>query len=321
MGKREKNKKKYKQTIFKILFGSLLLGIFISFSFGNFETIQVYNTALPEHNAANTIEDLKENGCIVLNYHKIQKTTPVSKAFNLFIQNNSTKYYTLNSDAFEKQMQYLHDNQIPVLSEHELKQHLEKKTIPAFCATITFDDVDSSVYDLAFPILKKYHFPFSVYQIIGHTGEYFKGYHLSSWEELNEMKDSGLGTIGLHTYDMHYIDSNENKPPFLIENNEEWFQEDLLQSIEVYRENMQADPTSFAYPFGLGNSNLDQILIKNNITLRYSLFPGVITQDFDLLNAKEEIPRYLVTNENFEIVETAFHLMKERIKTEEKEAA
>lgn len=308
--KKSQKHPKLKMHLFKIVFGMLLFAIVATFSFGNYSTIESFNKDLPEHNDSRTIDNLKENGCIVLNYHRIQKKNKISNIMSIFVHNNNTKYYSVSLENFEKQMQYLHDNNIPVFSEKELLTRLETKTIPKYCATITFDDVDSTVYENAFPVLKKFNFPFSVYQIIGHTGEYFKGYHLSSWEELKEMRDSGLASIGLHTYDMHYIDPQENKPPFLLDGNGEWFEEDLTKSIDEYRDNMGEEPFSFAYPFGMGLPHLDKILAKKNIKLRYSLYPGVISQTFDFQNIEDELPRFLVTNDNFDMVEKAFDLMK-----------
>lgn len=316
--KKSQKQSKIKSRLFKLIFGLLLFGIIATFSFGNYATIESFNKDLPEHNDARTLDSLKDNGCIVLNYHRIQKKDKLSNVMSIFVQNNNTKYYSVSLENFEKQMQYLHDNNIPVFSEKELLQRLETKTIPQYCATITFDDADSSVYEHAFPILKKYNFPFSVYQIIGHVGEYFKGYHLSSWNELREMRDSGLASIGLHTYDMHYIDTQVNKPPFLIEGNEEWFEEDLSKSITEYRNNLGEDPFSFAYPFGMGLPQLDKILVKKNIKLRYSLYPGVVSQNFNFQNIEEELPRFLVTNDNFDIVEKAFDLMKKPVQETDK---
>lgn len=253
--------------------------------------------------------DSKENifdptirGCIVLNYHRISDDTQVYRFVAKTTENNSLKYFTVHTDIFREQMQYLKDNNIKVLSEKELHTHMKKNTVPERCATITFDDIDRSVYTLAYPILKEFNFPFSFYVVAGRTGEYYNGINMATWDDDREMVESGLGTAGLHTYDMHYIDEDTNLPPFLLKKNRKEFKEDVKKSIEEYEEELGFKPQSFAYPFGRGESATDKILQKQKIPMIYTLYHDVVTNETSM----SVIPRFLVTNSNFGYVEQYF---------------
>lgn len=60
---------------------------------------------------------------------------------------------------------------------------------------LTFDDGFRGVYDNVYPIAKKYNIPFTIFLIINDIG---KDNYLN-WEQVKEMKNSGLVTIGTHS--------------------------------------------------------------------------------------------------------------------------
>ena len=77
---------------------------------------------------------------------------------------------------------------------------------------VTFDDGYRSVYDHAWPMLKMFRIP-AVDHVVGSwleekdtvdfDGRSSRGGKLMSWEELREMRESGLVEIGSHSYDLH----------------------------------------------------------------------------------------------------------------------
>src|SRR5512140_1279369 len=65
--------------------------------------------------------------------------------------------------AFEAQMKELKDKGITVISMQDLLAWKRgEKNIPPRCAVITFDDGYKSQYEVAWPILKKYAYPFTM---------------------------------------------------------------------------------------------------------------------------------------------------------------
>ncbi len=79
---------------------------------------------------------------VVLQYHHISDKTPKSTS--------------TSTALFEAHLQYLEDNQFNVMDIRELRKLIKKKaTPPDRTVIITFDDGYRSVYDNAYPLLKK----------------------------------------------------------------------------------------------------------------------------------------------------------------------
>lgn len=100
--------------------------------------------------------------------------------------------------TFEKQMRFLkewHYNVLPLESVAELIRN--KKKIPARTVAVTFDDGYRDNYTYAFPILKKYNLPATIFIIVNEVDLPDR----LTWEEIKVMRDSGLITFGSHALD------------------------------------------------------------------------------------------------------------------------
>ena len=62
------------------------------------------------------------------------------------------------------------------------------------------------------------------------VGNVFCNMKMCTWDQLNEMKNSGLASFGSHTFDMHYVD---DKAIFLKNNQVNDFKEDIIKSKKV----------------------------------------------------------------------------------------
>ena len=87
----------------------------------------------------------------VLGYHNFSKKAPVTQML-------------MRTSEFREQMEYLRRAGITVISMQEfLEWRLGSRTLPARCALITLDDGWKSVYTDAYPILKEYGYPFTLF--------------------------------------------------------------------------------------------------------------------------------------------------------------
>jgi poly-beta-1,6-N-acetyl-D-glucosamine N-deacetylase len=86
----------------------------------------------------------KEGRIIILMYHRI-------------VEGSTDNLYERNSSDFENDIKYLNDNNIKVISFHDLEGIKETGVMPSGnCAILTFDDGDVSWYSIVRPILLKH---------------------------------------------------------------------------------------------------------------------------------------------------------------------
>ena len=96
--------------------------------------------------------------------------------------------------AFEAQMKELKDRGITVISMQDLLALKRgEKNIPPRCAVVTFDDGWKSQYEVAWPIMKKYGYPFTMFIYTeGVRGGSLGGGEAITWEQLADMRDNGV---------------------------------------------------------------------------------------------------------------------------------
>lgn len=69
----------------------------------------------------------------------------------------------MNPEAFAERMQFLSDKKIPVLELSRALECLDSGTLPACSTVITIDDGFYSVFKCAYPVLREFSFPSTVY--------------------------------------------------------------------------------------------------------------------------------------------------------------
>ena len=179
---------------------------------------------------------------VVLQYHHISTETPPATS--------------ISPERFVQHMAWLADNQYQILSMADLVELLrKKKTLPDKAAVITFDDGYTSIYSAAWPVLRQYKWPFTVFVNSQHHDD--KNRQYMSWEQLREMAKAGV-TIGNHSVShAHMIRQNPE------EKESDWLARSRRE-IEYAQKRIDAELGRqlrvFAYPFGEHNSALESLL-------------------------------------------------------------
>lgn len=121
-------------------------------------------------------------GVPVLNYHQINN------------QDHNT--LTLSATEFEAQINYLSREGYTPISPNQLADYLQYgKKLPPYPVLITLDDGYADNYQVAYPILQKYHFTATIFVITDFVSHYKK---YLTWQEIQEMSDNGFTFEG-HT--------------------------------------------------------------------------------------------------------------------------
>ncbi|MEK4418734.1 MULTISPECIES: polysaccharide deacetylase family protein [Bacillus] len=225
------------------------------------------------------VKKLSGNGCIVLNYHRIRPGNAIIKYLAKVSRNPELTTYSVFKDDFIEQITFLQKHKFQFITPKELYDYInQQKKMPSKCAMITFDDIDQSVYHYAYPFLKQQQIPFTIFIITGEVGNpNFKGLTMSNWDQIFEMTRSNLITVGTHTHQLHYIENGE-KPPFLKSENISKFITDSKRAKQVFYDHFGYEPKYFAYPYGFGTPQTDNILLSEQYDLLFTLSPGIVNE-------------------------------------------
>ena len=155
------------------------------------------------------------------------------------------------AEIFERQMKYLKDNGYRVIGPEELLDFLDyRKAIPKKAVMISIDDGYRSVYNVAYPILKKYGFGATLFVYIDYVGVSSKAL---TWDHLRELKRDGF-YIGSHSVahsDLSKQKNNENGKAYLAR-----LKREVFRSKEIIDKKLNQDTLIFSYPFGRRNQTV-----------------------------------------------------------------
>jgi len=156
-----------------------------------------------------------------------------------------SKKMTVSQAMFEQQMGLLKEKGYRVISMDQLFDFLEfKGSIPAKSVVLTFDDGWLSVYQIAFPILKKYGYPATLFiytNVIDSTPKTL------TWKLLQEMATQGID-VQCHTQSHRNLALPEKKESF-----RDYFhnlERELSECKETVRRKLNLDVKYLAYPYG-----------------------------------------------------------------------
>jgi len=168
--------------------------------------------------------------------------------------------------TFERQMRFLKEHRYQVLPLEDIASLIrEKKRIPAKAIAITFDDGYKDNYTYAFPVLRKYNLPATLFVIINEIGRTKPRQDRLSWEELNRMQESGLITIGSHA---------TGPEPLVNIKSEEGLKQQIFDSKKLLESKLGRPVHTFSYPEGRFNDRIRQLVIGAGYRVAVATNPG-----------------------------------------------
>jgi peptidoglycan/xylan/chitin deacetylase (PgdA/CDA1 family) len=101
-------------------------------------------------------------------------------------------WFDTTLETFRSQLDAIRRGGFHVITLAALRDHLERGTpVPAKPLVLTFDDDGHGIYDNAFPLLRKYGFPATLFVHTNFVGTTTTKRH-NTWPQLTEMSRSGL---------------------------------------------------------------------------------------------------------------------------------
>lgn len=237
------------------------------------------------------------------------KELPVLMYHDLLAEDDGTGAMT--AAIFDEQLRALRDAGYETVSLAEVYDYVYRGgELPEKPVLITFDDGYLSNYELAYPILQKYTMQAAMFVIgvsVGRDTYKNTGAPITphfSYAQAQEMIDSGLITIGSHTYDLHQSPQLDAAPVRETagilpgESQADYaavFSADLAQSMCGIEENTTQRVTALAYPQGVYTTLSQTLCRAAGLTATFSTEPHSNTLVRGLGQCLYAMGRYSVT--------------------------
>lgn len=180
-----------------------------------------------------------------------------------------TSRMVIAPDTFAAQLDYLARNGYRVIRLSDLVDFLQGKgQLPKRAVVITFDDAHISAYQHAYPLLKKYGFPATMFLYTDFLG----AKEALNWTQMQEMARSGLIDFQAHSK------THSNLIVRLPGESDQHYRERVDLEIRVPRDLIQrhlsTKVTDYAYPYGDANELVLERLAHADYRLGLTVNPG-----------------------------------------------
>lgn len=191
------------------------------------------------------------------------QTVPVLSYYRL--SKNKPSKIAITQDDFKAQMKYLKENGYHVITLDQLLGFLDyQEQIPEKSVAITFDDGWISVYDIAFPILKKYGFPATIFIYTDFIG----GGKAISWKQIKELSEAGFD-IQCKTKTHRNLTVLKTKESF-----KEYFKSlemEISYPKKLIKKKLNKECKCLAYPYGITNNLVIAMLKKHGYRAAFTV--------------------------------------------------
>ena len=237
---------KHKKIVFGLITVLLALAAFIAA--GGFFLSKQYAVPILMYHSVNPVSDRERNRLIV------------------------------PTDVFERQMRFLNEHHYNVVSLDSLISLLEgKKKIPPKTVALTFDDGYKDNYTYAFPILRKYQLPVTIFIIVQEVGR--SQDDRLSWKQIKEMQDSGLVKIGSHAI---------GPDPLYKMKTEEDLRRQIFDSKKILEDKLGSKVLVFSYPEGMFDQHMKELVKEAGYKMAVATKPGEKFANDDLFALKRQ---------------------------------
>ena len=168
---------------------------------------------------------------------------------------------TVSDTAFRSHMEYLRDRGYTVSRMQELIDFFDSGTAIGYRVYLTFDDAYDDFYEYAYPVLKEFNYPATVFVPTGLIDN--PGY--LSWNQIQEMSASGLILFANHTWSHRNVGVSYDE-----------LDREITTAQTQLADHGTGNPKIFAYPYGFENSSAVNYFASNGFQLAFTTKSGTI---------------------------------------------
>jgi len=194
------------------------------------------------------------------------------------------KYPSTNIDSkiFEEQMSLLKSQNYSVLPLSELVLFFEqKKRLPEKSIFITMDDGYKSIFTKAYPIMKKFNYPFSVFVSTDFISNNSESNYMT-WKMLKELSINNVEILNHSSNHKSFLESSDEEILNSIIKGEKNLKEKIGKSLKI-----------FSFPYGDSNLKIESLLES----LGYKISFAQHSSPIHLTENKLRLPRFSLNNE------------------------
>jgi peptidoglycan/xylan/chitin deacetylase (PgdA/CDA1 family) len=189
--------------------------------------------------------------------------------------------FTVSTDAFAQQLDYLTSNGFTVIPLNDLIDYLKGRTqsLPPKAVVITVDDGWLCTYTQMYPIMKKRKLPFTAFvypAIIGHGGHYM------TWQQVEQMSRDGVD-IQSHSYTHSFL-TLKNNGTITPDTYPSFLKHELLDTKNEIEQHTHKTVHSIAFPY----SDYDETVI--DAAAQYGYDAAVYDREQNAFVTRDALP-------------------------------
>ncbi|MGR2660677.1 poly-beta-1,6-N-acetyl-D-glucosamine N-deacetylase PgaB [Chromobacterium haemolyticum] len=254
---------------------------------------------------------------VILCYHEVDKT-----------DSGASDPFAVDARALVKQMEWMRGQGYSFVSlQQVLDDRAGGKPLPDKAVLLTFDDGYRSVYTNVYPVLKLFQAP-AVIALVGSWLEAPEGSQVSygdgvagrskflSWEQIREMRASGLVEVASHSYASHLgvlANPQGNLEPALTarayraggyESESAYLariQDDLRRNSALLKARLGVAPRAMVWPYGSYSPQAAKVAAKEGMPVTMGLGAGINDRDTPLSSL-----RRVLLDANMDLADLAY---------------
>ncbi len=219
--------------------------------------------------------------------------------------------YAITPELLREDFEYMKNNNIHPVSFAQLTKYVKTgDALPENPVVITFDDGERSFLTKVLPLLKEFSFPANI-NIVGslaelytENGETDDRYAYLNADDIRLLSQEPLVEIGYHSYNLHSLSNRRGMGRIYGETDPEYEKlilGDIKSFNNFFKTITDSQPTIAAYPYGIRNDTLQELLKSNNftVTLTCRESPNTLTAGGDLFELGRFNRPYRVSSKTF----------------------